>query len=93
LGINGGLILGGIFKLFPYYKAFLEFLSAISWPLLIYFIARMFRGRLENVVEAISQRVANLVELKILGSRAIFDGGRVDEGKARFDVLPPPKER
>jgi len=77
--------------LFPYYKAFLEFLGAISWPLLIYFVARMFRVRLESVVEAISQRVANLVELKILGSSAIFDGGRVDEGKPKFDVLPPPK--
>jgi hypothetical protein len=51
----------------------------------------MFRARLENVVEAISQRVANLVELKILGSSALFDGGRVDEGKPKFDVLPPPK--
>ncbi len=77
--------------MFPYYKAFLEFLAAISWPLLIYFVARMFRVRLESVVEAISQRVANLVELKILGSSAIFDGGRVDEGKPKFDVLPPPK--
>jgi hypothetical protein len=77
--------------LFLYYKAFLEFLAAISWPVLIYFVARMFRARLENVVEAISQRVANLVELKILGSSALFDGGRVDEGKPKFDVLPPPK--
>jgi hypothetical protein len=87
---NDGLILGGRLELFPYYKAFLEFLAAISWPLLIYFIARMFRARLENVVEAISQRVANLVELKILGSSAIFDGGKIDAGKP-LDVLPPPK--
>jgi hypothetical protein len=82
--------LGVGFELFTYYKAFLEFLAAISWPLLIYFIARMFRARLENVVEAISQRVANLVELKILGSSAIFDGGKIDAGKP-LDVLPPPK--
>jgi hypothetical protein len=50
----------------------------------------MFRARLESIVEAISQRVANLVELKILGARASF-GGIVDEGKGKFDVLPPPK--
>jgi hypothetical protein len=79
-------------SLFPYYKAFLEFLGTISWPLLIYFIARMFRGRLENVVEAISQRVANLVELKILGATASFGGtvGPLDEARGKFDVLPPP---
>jgi hypothetical protein len=79
---------------FPNYKEFLEFLGTISWPLFIYFIARMFRARLENVVEAISQRVANLVELKIPGATVSFGGtvGPLDEAREKFDLLPPPEK-
>jgi hypothetical protein len=80
--------------LLPYYTAFLDFLARISWPILIFVIACMFRSRLGNIVEAISQRVANLVELRGFGGRAIFGGtvGPLDEAPEKL-VLPPPKKK
>ena len=81
----------GFTSLLPYYTAFLDFVAKISWPVLIFVIALMFRGKLGTIVEAISERVADLVELKIPGASVSF-GGRValDEGQDKL-VLPSPK--
>jgi hypothetical protein len=79
--------------LLPYYTAFLDFLARISWPVLIFVISLMFRGKLENVVMAISERVADLVELRIPGASVNFGGrvGPLDEAKEKF-VIPPKRD-
>jgi uncharacterized protein involved in cysteine biosynthesis len=77
-------------KLLPYYQSFLEFLAKISWPALILVLALMFRGKLENVVAAISERVADLVEVRMPGASVSFGGrvGSLDEAREKF-VIPP----
>lgn len=76
----------------PYYIAFLDLLAKISWPILIYVVARMFRGRWESVIDAIAGRVAELVELRVLSARATF-GGKIDPAEKADSglVLPTPK--
>jgi hypothetical protein len=76
-----------------YYSACLDFIAkiagSIAWPIAIYLLARIFRSEVGRVLTALSERLAELRELRGFGARASF-GGRV-AGTSKFEVGPPPQ--
>ena len=84
--------------MFQYYSAFLDFLAKIvgslAWPVLVYFLVRIFRQQVGGVVTTISVILARLRELRGFGGHIILDGGSVDslDTSRKFEVLPPPEK-